>query len=214
VIDMRIYVAWHIEDPYAFFVSLGNIGAAENRLRGLMGNVTQRIGNYNFDQIINVDPEKIKLAEIEQVALEELQSQLTTSQSSYGISVKHVGIKRIMLPGPVTEKVFERMRDGREALAQQTISAGESEAISIRAEAEAARERILTFAQRRAQMIRAEGDREAGKYIAAFAEEPELAIFLRQVETLRQILGQNTQFILDAKDLAPFDLMGSKPGQP
>ena len=57
------------------------------------------------------------------------------------------------------------------------------------------------FAERRAQAIRAEGDLEAERYFAQFKEDQDFAIFLRQMDALREMLKHNTTFVLDANKL-------------
>ena len=58
-------------------------------------------------------------------------------------------------------------------------------------------------------MFRAEGDAEAAKYSAVFKENPELAVFLRKLDSLRLIMKGRTTLVLDT-NVAPFDLL--KPG--
>ena len=68
--------------------------------------------------------------------------------------------------------------------------------------ANSASRRILAFAQRRAQAIRAKGDQEAAQYYSAFRQDEPLAIFLRRIQTLEKILPHNTTFVLDANQLS------------
>ena len=60
-----------------------------------------------------------------------------------------------------------------------------------------------------AKSIRAEGDAEAAKYYEVFKENPELAVFLRKLDSLRRIMKGRTTLVLDT-NAAPFDLL--KPG--
>ena len=55
----------------------------------------------------------------------------------------------------------------------------------------------------------AEGDAEAAKYYEVFKENPELAEFLRKLDSLRVIMQSRTTLVLDT-NVAPFDLF--KPG--
>ena len=65
---------------------------------------------------------------------------------------------------------------------------------------------LLAFAQRRAQSIRAQGDKEAAQYYTAFKQDESFAIFLRRIRTLEEVLPHNTTFILDANQLSLQDL--------
>ncbi|MEX0776044.1 MAG: protease modulator HflC [Phycisphaeraceae bacterium] len=195
----RTYLAWHIDNPLDFYVNLKNIENARDQLRPLLRDLRKIFGRYRFDQLVNNDPTQLKLAEIEHQALTEIQAYLT--QNHYGISVDQVGIRRLVLPEQVTAKVFERMRQTRQTLAQNARSEGEQQAVAIKSKAEATRDIILAFAQNRAQAIRTQGDLEAAEYYKAFQADQDLAIFLRKMETLRKVLAQNATIVMDAKEL-------------
>lgn len=199
---MRTYATWRIARPYQFFQQLGDVPAAEARLTELMRALRGVISSYRFDELVNNDPEQLRLQEIEEAALEQLRSELASIDPGLGIEVEAFGIRRVLLPGPVSEDVFARMRSTRERMAEDILARGRSEAASIRNEAEATREIILDFASRRAEQIRAEGDAEAARYYEAFADHQDLAIFLREIEALQRMLAHNTTFILDADQLS------------
>jgi len=205
---MKTYLTWRIQDPHQFFRSLKNIETAEKQLQPLLRDLKSVISEYRFDELVNQDPEQLKLQEIETRSRALLQEQLGRIEPGYGIQIENVGIRRMVLPETTTEKVFERMRATRERLAQNARAEGEAQAGTIRSEAETARQRILAFAERRAQAIRAEGDREAAGYYAAFAEDEDFAIFLDKVKSLKAFLSNNATFVLDAKSLDILNLLG------
>ena len=97
----------------------------------------------------------------------------------------------------------------RKVVAQDYLSRGAQEASDIRTKAEQSRAEILTNAEATAKSIRAEGDAEAAKYYEVFKENPELAVFLRKLDSLRRIMKGRTTLVLDT-NAAPFDLL--KPG--
>lgn len=208
-IIVRTYVGWKITNPHAFFTSVRSVPEAEDRLLRLMFGLKGVMTTYRFDEIVNNDPKKIKLAEIEQEAKKYLVSKL--ENFNYGIEITEVGIRRLVLPQKTTEKVFERMKAAREAKAEKARAEGDAEAATIRSEAESARERILAFATRRAEAIRAQGDREAASYYSAFAEDEDFAIFLRRLQALKAMLPHNTTFIIDSKDLATLEMLSTEP---
>lgn len=98
------------------------------------------------------------------------------------------------------------MRQTRQRLAQSARSEGNAIARTIRAKADSDRQRILAFAERESQAIRAEGDAAAAKYYEIFARNEEFAVFLRKPETLERTLSNNTTFLLDTGTV-PFDLL-------
>lgn len=207
---MRVYVVWKIQDPLKFFVKLQNIRQAEDRLGSLIRELKSVISQRRFDELVNVDPSRLKFREIQEQSKQQLQA--AVDAQDYGITIEHVGIRKMVLPEKVTEKVFARMKKNREALAQQARSEGESRALGITSEAEAAKERILGFAQSRALALRTEGDRAAAEYYNQFAKDQQLAIFLRQIEALKVMLPNNTTFILPAEQFEFLNLMTQNPG--
>lgn len=200
-IIIKFYLAWKIEDPYAFFLRLKDEAEAESQLLSMLSELKVVVSNYRFDQLVNPDPEKVMLAEIEQKGLEMLRGKLDAISPGYGIKLEQVGIRRIILPEDTTQKVFERMVSTREGLAESARAEGNAEANNIKSRAEAAKRRILAFAERRAQAIRDEGNREAAQYFSAFREDQDFAIFQRQIEALQKMLANNTTFVLDANKL-------------
>lgn len=198
---IKFYLAWRIDDPYAFFLRLKTEKEAEKQLTSMLSELKAVVANYRFDQLVNPDPKQVKLEEIEQKGLEQLQAKLDAIKPGYGIKLEQVGISRIVLPEDTTQKVFDRMSKTRELLAEKARAEGDAEANNIKARAEAAKRRILAFAERRAQAIRDEGNREAAQYFSAFREDQDFAIFQRQIEALQKMLANNTTFVLDANKL-------------
>lgn len=209
---VKLYLVWKIEDPLAFFRSLKNEEAARKQLRPLLSELTGVISAYRFDELVNTDPDQLKLAEIEEKAAEQLRSQLARIQPGYGISIEQVGIQRLLLPEQTTEAVFARMRETRERMAQEARSEGEAQARGITSEAESAKQRILAFAKRRAEAIRAQGRNEAASYYTAFDEDPQFAIFLEQIEVMKKMLPHNATFIVDSNDLSTLQILKQGPG--
>ena len=66
---------------------------------------------------------------------------------------------------------------------------------------------IRSFAERRAQAIRREGDEAAAETYAIFERNPRFAGFLLTLETLRMVLKENTTFVFDSLD--PSDWLNS-----
>lgn len=207
---VNTYLAWKIENPYEFFKRLNNVHNAQQQLLPLLSDVRSVISRYDWNELVNTDASKLKIDEIEAEALTQIQARL--EEQGYGIEAVELGIRRIILPETVTEKVFERMRQTRQSLAENARAEGDAKANAIKSEARSTQERILAFAERRAQAIRAEGDREAASYYGMFQEAEQFAIFLRRVEAMKAILANNTTFVLTAKDLTPLELLqGDEP---
>ncbi len=208
---VRTYLTWRIEDPLKFYVTLKDPGEAARQLSSRLREVRGLISNHRFDELVNLDRSKLKLAQIESDATTLIDKALT--EAGYGIKVESVGIHKIILPESTTSKVFDTMIASRERLAENALQEGQAQASAIRSEASSARERILAFADRRAQAIRAQGDREASGQYQSFAKNEDFAIFLRKVDALKKMLDHNTTFVLSADSLGILDWFNSAPGQ-
>lgn len=202
---IRTYVAWRIKQPLEFFKRLETIKRAEDQMVPLLRTTRGIISQYSFEQLVNTDASKLKLTEIEDKATEQLQSRI----ADYGIEIEKVGIRRVMLPEKTTESVFDTMKKTRERMASNARQEGKAKAAAIKSDAETASRRMKAIAERRAQEIRAKGDREAAKYYASFAnDKEEFAIFLFKNEALKEMLKNNSTFVLPAEDLGLFDSVG------
>ena len=208
---VKTYLTWRIENPLEFYVTLKDPAEAQRQLSSRLREIRGLISRYRLDQLVNLDKNAIKLDEIENLAKSSLEKSL--AQSGYGLKVESVGIYKIVLPESTTQKVFETMITTRERLSENALQEGQAQASAIRSEAESARERILAFAERRAQTIRSKGDREASKEYQSFATNEDFAIFLRKVEALKKMLDHNTTFVLSADSLGILDWFNRDPGQ-
>ncbi|MEM9420430.1 MAG: protease modulator HflC [Planctomycetota bacterium] len=203
-IVLKTYVTWRISDPYQFFVALQNLEQAKVRIGTQMQNLKGEFSNYRFDQMVNTDLDALAIDEIEESITEKLRQRIV--DLGYGIDIEQVGVRRILFPEATTEKVFERMRSTRQRLAASAEQEGENRATAIRSEAERVKGQILSFANAEAERIKAEGIREGTKNYSLFAENPELAIFLSKVDTLKKTLPGST-LILDANAMEFMDLL-------
>ena len=200
-----IFVEYRIADAEKFFVSLERIGEAEQRLNNWMRaarNAT--FGRYRFNQIVNVDAKEVKLAQIQQEMLAEIRK----NAAPFGLEVQAVGINAFNGPSTISEEVFKRMIQERKSAAEKFLSTGALEAGKIRTAADKAKADLLTDAEAKAKTIRAEGDAEAARYYEVFKANPELAAFLRKLDSLRRIMRSRTTLVLDT-GAAPFDLLNA-----
>ncbi len=208
---VRTYLTWRIENPLDFYITLKDPSEAARQLASRLREIRGIISRYRLDELVNLDRDKLKLAAIEDEAKQALEKSL--EQSGYGLKVESVGIYKLVLPEATTEKIFETMIKTRERLAENALQEGQAQASAIRSEAKSSRDRILAFAERRAQAIRSQGDREASKEYESFAKNEEFAIFLRKVEALKKMLDHNTTFVLSADSLGILDWFNRDPGQ-
>ena len=201
-----IYVNYKISDAKQFFVTMEHLTKAEADLNSWMrGFKNAAFGQYRFNQVINVDPKQMKLNEIQ----DKIRVDLAKRASEFGMEVVSVGINTINVPKSISEKVFERMIQERQRAAAERLAEGDREAKNIRIKADSRKAILLADAEAAAKEIRAKGDAEAAQYYAVFKQNPELAEFLRKLDSLRSVMKNRTTLVLDT-DVAPFNLF--KPG--
>ena len=205
-----IYVDYRIGNPEVFFKQLKDIPNAEEVLNNLMrSEKNSAFGLYNFNQIVNTDPAKLKLNEIQT----QIKNNLISQTGKFGIDIVGVGINSLGVPKTITEKVFDRMVAERKQFADKSIAEGKSKAREIRISADRDRTIALAEAEAQAQRIRAEGDAKAAESYKTFSKDPELAEFLRKLEALRVILQGRTTVVFDT-NVPPFDLLNAAKSQP
>jgi len=190
-----VYVAWRIKEPLAFIEKVGTTKKGDEQLDARLRDAKSELSRFRFDELTHPDPAQNRLEAAEQAMLDRLRKDV--QEQGYGIEIDSVGVRRLILPDP--KPVFEQMRNTRQKIAQQARSEGQAQASDIRTRAQTGESIILAFAERRAAAIRAEGEAEAAKYYDTFRQNEDLAIFLRQIETLRETLKQNSTFVLDAR---------------
>ncbi|MEM7680927.1 MAG: SPFH domain-containing protein [Planctomycetota bacterium] len=192
-ITVRSFVTYRVTDPLRFFVSVEEqtLGSFEDRkLRPAMDEIKSVIALREFAQLVNPDPEKVELDALEAECLAQLQQRVAAGD--YGVEIVSFGVERLLFPQEITQDVTNRMVAVREALASNIRSEGETRAQNVRTRAEQIASRIQEFAKRRADAIVAEGEETANERLKVFDENPKLAAFLLQVETLKSVLTRGT----------------------
>lgn len=193
-INVTSYIVWRIGDPQKFLESVHDTTGAERVLDSLLRNTQNSvIGQYYFSDFVNSDPAKIKFAEIEEKMAESIRGH---AMEEYGIEIDLIGIKKLGISKDITKEVFARMRADRKRRTEEILAEGWAEAEKIKSEANSTRDELLAVVQAEAKAIRGKGDAEAAKYYKMLESEPELAMFLRDIETLRTILKEKTTIIL------------------
>ena len=170
---------------------------AEKQLNILIRNTANTvIGQYFFSDFVNSDASKIKFDEIETQLADNMKTQ---ASENYGIDIEVVGIRQLGISEDATKQVFERMKSDRQRKTAKIITDGNTEAGKIREGAELKRKELLAIVEAEAMAIRGRGDADAAQYYKMLDENPELAMFLRDVEALRKILKDKTTIVIGAE---------------
>ncbi len=194
-IVLSCFVCWRVSDPEQYIRSLTTVKNTEIKL-GDMANdqLGSILGEYTRDNIINTDPAMVKLAEIEERILDNLNRK---TSEEYGIEVVRTGIRRLNYTAIVENSVFNRMRAERDKEARKYRAEGKQQATVIEAQADREVKEIMAEAYRESQVIMGEGDREATRILAeAYGKDSDFFDFLKSLELYRETLQENATLIL------------------
>ncbi len=207
-IIVNTYIVWRITEPLQFFNAVGTVKKAESMLLKQISDTQNRIiGQHSFGEFVNSDPNKIRFEDIQEEMLTDLKPAV---RQNYGIDVSTVGIKRLQISADVSKDVFARMQAERNRRTEATIAQGNAEATRIRTDADSKKTELLATAEARAKAIQGQGDAEAAKYYKMLDEDPALAMFLRDIDTLKKVLQERATIVLST-DSEPFKLLREKP---
>jgi membrane protease subunit HflC len=206
---VKTYVVWRVANPLEFYKSVGtSSSAAETKLYGQIKDTQNRVmGQHAFGELVNSDPNLIRLGDIEQEMLADLKKSV---EKEYGVEVATLGIKQLKVSDDVTAKVFDRMKAARNLTTRATIAVGTAEASAIVSDAKTKREELLAAADARAMKIRGDGDAEAAQYYKMLEQEPQFAMFLKNLDALKLMLKDRTTFVVPM-DADPFKLLKQAP---
>ena len=207
-IIINSYIVWRIAEPRKFLERVRDTEGARANLQSLLRNAQNSVvGRHAFSDFVNTDVSQVKLDAIEN----EIQAEIVSvAQESYGIEIAAVGVKRLMISEKVSEKVFSRMKSDRNRQTENILAAGNSEANKIKSDASAKQKELLAIAEAQAKSIRGAGDAEAASYYKMLDADPELAMFLRDLESLRTILKSRSTIVFGT-DNEPMQLLKGIP---
>src|ERR1700733_1052603 len=218
---VQAYVAWQVpaerERVTQFLRAVRNQpDEAAEQLRSFLRSALEiTASGFDLAALVNTDPAKVKLAAFEDRLRARLQDQIL---SSYGVTLRQVGIESLTLPAETLAATVARMRAERQTVATEHMAEGERIAAEIRAAADRDARVTVARAHEEAAATEANARVEAAAIAGrAFAEDPGLYVMLRSFDTLDAVVGQNTRLILRT-DAGPFRVLvdgpsGTKAGQ-
>jgi modulator of FtsH protease HflC len=213
---VQAYVAWQVsgdaERVTQFLRAVRNQpDDAAEQLRSFLSSALETTASgFELAELVNTDPAKVRLAEFEDRLRQRLETQIL---SSYGVTVRQVGIESLTLPAETLAATVARMRAERQTVATEHMAEGERIAAEIRAAADRDARVTVAHAHEEAAGTEARARVDAAAIIAhAYAEDPSLYVLLRSFDTLDAVVGQNTRLILRT-DAVPFRVLVDGPAQ-
>lgn len=207
-IIVNTYIIWRIAEPLKFFNAIGTVAEAENKLRSQLGNTQNKIiGQHYFGEFINSDPKKIKFKTIEDNMLADI---APIVKDNYGIEVEAIGIKQLKISEDVSTAVFSRMIAERNRKTELIMAQGTAEATRIKNDAIKKETIIMAAAEARAKRIKGQGDAEAARYYEMLKDDPEFAMFLMDIETVKKTLKDRSTIIITT-ETEPYNILKKLP---
>ncbi len=211
---MQTYTAWRVpNDPTdirQFLRSVrNNQDEAARQLRSFAeAGMHITASGFNLSDLINTDPNAVKIDAFETQLQAQISSQL---QRSYGIQVTQVGVERMTLPAPALTATVQRMSAERNIVAAQKTAEGANQAAQIQADADRDARETVAKANQQAAKIQADAEVSAASISAkAYNADPSLYTTLRSLDTVGKVLGPNTNVVLRT-DSAPFRVLSDGP---
>jgi membrane protease subunit HflC len=206
-IAVETFCTWRVSDPLKFFQTFSSGGErseehfqkAEQALQANLRAAAGVVSKFTMQDLFTAEAGKSRIPELE-AAMKDAFTQSATKDGAkladYGVEAIEVGLTRVLLPEAVTTAVFDRMKSGRERIAKEIESQGQSQAQAIRDKANSDAQKISAFAERLAQDIRSKGDNEVAPYLAMMNQNPQLAVYLDQMEFIRGINPRTATLVI------------------
>ncbi len=206
------FATYRVSDPLAFYRRFSSAAGgnrpidhfreAENLLRSRLRAALGETSKFRMGELFVDQAGASRLPELEAMILSQMSGQSESGESlaAYGLSVTMVGIDRIVLPEATTQAVMDKMAANRLRLAGQYTAEGQAVATTIRSKANADAQRIRAFAQSRAKEIIARGEQEAAQFLREQNDYPELAVFIQNIEMMRNVLAKKLTLVLSSSD--------------
>ncbi|MDR1132853.1 MAG: protease modulator HflC, partial [Synergistaceae bacterium] len=192
-IEVDILATFVITDPRKFYQTSRTIDRAIQRLDDVTYSAMLSIAGKNtFEDIIVNNREPI---------LNEILDTTREQTSDFGLDIKTVQFKKVLLLAANEEQVYKSMITERERVSIQTLAEGDAESNKIRSKADWDASAIVADANVKAAKVKAEGDFEAQSIInKATQNNVELYTYLKQLELYRASVKSGTTVIVDPKE--------------
>jgi membrane protease subunit HflC len=208
------YACWRIADRAAVDRFIKRIGTPE-QARTILGQLinsqlSATVGQMRLEDLITTEAGQAKKMErLQQDLLDDLKSKARTE---YGIDLVDVRLRRFNHPTSVRQDIFDRIRSERQKLVEEIRSQARTQASKIKSEAEEQARTILAKARFAEATLKGQADTEAARIRnEAHSRDPEFYAFLKKMEKLHTILGDNKTVLLLSSHRAIFDLLFQPP---
>ena len=188
------FVTWRVSDPFRFIKTLSaSVTNAETRIDAVVYNsLKTTISSMRQESVISSRDGRLA---------EEILANCDDTFDQYGIDITAVETKTLDMPSENKQAVYERMISEREKIAAEFTANGNYEAQKTRNNADKEVEILLSEADAKATVIRAEGDAEYMRIVSDAYDTDSKAEFYAFMISLdaakKSLTGSNKTLILD-----------------
>ncbi len=193
------FARYRISDPLQFMKTLRSVDNADKRIESIIDEATRTVlGKTTLKELLSKDRTRV-MAEIN----ERLKAKIL--EDKMGVEMVDVRIVRADLGEALRGSTVRRMISEMVERATETRANGEQLALEIRSGADKERTVLLAEAERDAQILRGDGDKEAIQtYAAAFNKDKEFYAFMRSMEAYKTTLSDPETRLILSPDSAFF----------
>ncbi len=222
-LTVEAYVCWRIvgkdADAGAVDRFIRRMGTPD-RARTILGQrlnsqLGALVGQMRMDDLITTETEKGEhrvdrtMESLRQRLMAGLQTQ---ARDEYGVELVDVRLRRFNHPQQVRESIFARIKSERDRKAAYYASEGSKKAADIKTEADEKVRDLLAKARAQEKILKGQADTDADLIRnRAHSQDPEFYVFLKKMEKMQSILGENKALLLLSTHRPIFDLLFSPP---
>jgi membrane protease subunit HflC len=184
------FARFKIKDPLQFYISVGNERVARSRLSTIVNaRIRGVLGKEELQTLVSKDRARL---------MDQITTDVNTEASKLGIEIIDVRIKRADLPQANSEAIYRRMQTERQREAKEFRAEGAEIAQTVKSTADKEVTIILAEANKKAQILKGEGDGQRNKIFAnAFGKDPSFFSFYRSMQSYeKSLVGKDTSLIL------------------
>jgi membrane protease subunit HflC len=191
-LEVEAFAHWRIVDPLKFYQSVpnGDADRAGTLLEPILSSSIRGVlGSQTLGSVLSRKRERLMAA---------IRDAMNRETAGFGVVVADVRIRRADLPPSGTEAIYARMQREREREASALRAEGDAAAQRVRASAERERTVILAEATRQAEILRGQGDAEKSRILAeAYGQDPDFFAFYRSMQAYQDALkADDTTLVL------------------
>ncbi len=189
-LDVDSFTRYQIVDPLKFYKTVRTEEQARSKLEEIVNSSLRKIlGRITLQELLSQKRNQI---------MRDISSAVKIDAEQIGVSVADVRIRRADLPIEVLQAINARMKSEREREAKEFRGQGQQLSQQIKAMAEKEKTILIAEAEKRAQIIRGNGDKESTEiWNNAANTDPEFYAYYRSLEAYRKAMGNgDTSMVL------------------